>query len=138
MPQTQASPPSRLPSLDGIRALSILAVLVGHLAGTRNAYQLRPLMGTFAVLGVRLFFILSGFLITFLLLEEQKRTGGISLRAFYRRRMFRIFPAFYAYLLAIALLKTAGILHLPWSDFAISAGFLTDLRLTDWNVGHFW
>lgn len=142
MPQTQSAVPSqfpsRLPSLDGIRALSILAVLFGHLAGTRNAYQLRPFMGILGVLGVRVFFILSGFLITFLLLGERQRTGAISLRGFYRRRMLRIFPAFYAYLLAIAILKAAGFLHLPWSDLAISAGFLTDLRQTGWNVGHFW
>lgn len=142
MPQTPpglASPfRSRLPSLDGIRALSILAVLFSHTGGTRGAFHHLPFMGSIGVLGVRVFFVLSGFLITFLLLEERKRTGAISLRGFYGRRMLRIFPGFYSYLLAIALLKTIGVLHLPWSDFAISAGFLADLRLTDWNVGHFW
>jgi peptidoglycan/LPS O-acetylase OafA/YrhL len=142
MPQTRHLPPSRLPSrlpgLDGIRAISILAVLFSHLAGTRHAYPHQPFMGSIGILGVRVFFVLSGFLITFLLLEERKRTGSISLRGFYGRRVRRIFPGFYSYLLAIALLKTAGFLHLPWTDFAISAGFLTDLRLTDWDLGHFW
>jgi peptidoglycan/LPS O-acetylase OafA/YrhL len=116
MPQTRAASyryPSRLPSLDGIRALSILAVLFGHLAGTRHAYLLRPFIGDLSVLGVRVFFVVSGFLITFLLLEESQRTGAISLRGFYRRRILRIFPAFYAYLLAIALLKTAWISTAP-------------------------
>ncbi len=142
MPQTQSAlpygAPSRLPSLDGIRALSILAVLFGHLAGTRGAFPHLRFMGSIGFLGVRVFFVLSGFLITFLLLEERERTGVISLRGFYRRRMLRIFPAFYFYLLTITLLKISGVLHLPWGDLAISAGFLTDLRLTDWNVGHFW
>lgn len=124
--------------MDGIRALSILAVLFSHLAGTSGAYRPWPFMGALASLGVHVFFILSGYLITFLLLQEHKRTGAISLRGFYRRRILRIFPAFYAYLLAIALLKTAGFLHLPWSDLATSAGFLTDLRTTGWDVGHFW
>jgi peptidoglycan/LPS O-acetylase OafA/YrhL len=124
--------------LGGIRALSILAVLISHLAATRHTSSHRPALGFIGILGVRIFFVLSGFLITFLLLQEHTRTGAISLRGFYRRRMLRIFPALYAYLLAIALLKTAGWLHLPWSDFAISAGFLTDFRPTDWNVEHFW
>jgi peptidoglycan/LPS O-acetylase OafA/YrhL len=142
MPQTQQRPssrlPSRLPSLDGIRALSILAVLFGHLAGTRHAYRPLPFMGALAIMGVRIFFVLSGFLITFLLLQEQERTGAISLRNFYLRRMLRIFPAFYAFLFAIAVFKVGGLLHLPWSSLATAASFLTDFRVSDWNVGHFW
>jgi len=142
MPQAQAVPssrvPSRLPSLSGVRALSILAVLISHFAATRHHASHFPVLGFIGVLGVRVFFVLSGFLITFLLLEERQRTGAISLRGFYRRRILRIFPAFYAYLLAVAALKTAGLLHLPWSDFAISAGFLTDFRPTEWNLAHFW
>ena len=127
-----------IPCLDGIRALSILAVLFSHLGGTRHAYPPLPVLASLGILGVRVFFVLSGFLITFLLLGEYQRSGAISLGRFYRARILRIFPAFYTYLLAIALLKTAGLLHLPWNDIAISAGFVTDLRLTDWNVGHFW
>jgi peptidoglycan/LPS O-acetylase OafA/YrhL len=133
-----ASLQNRLPSLDGLRALSILAVLFGHLAGTRGAYQPRPFMGSLAILGVRVFFVLSGFLITFLLLQEQARTGAICLRAFYFRRMLRIFPVFYAFLLVVALLKTGGILHLPWIDLAIAGSFWADFRTADWNVSHFW
>lgn len=121
-----------------MRALAILAVLFGHLAGTRHAYPLLPFMGSFATLGVRIFFVLSGFLITFLLLQEQARTGAISLPAFYLRRILRIFPAFYAFLFVIAVLKTTGVLQLPWIDLATSASFMTDFRLTDWNVQHFW
>src|SRR4051812_4266975 len=129
---------NRLPSLDGLRALSILAVLFGHVAGTRGAYQPLPFMGSLAILGVRVLFVLSGFLITFLLLKEQARTGAISLRAFYFRRMLRIFPVFYAFLLGVALLKTGGILHVPWVDLVTAGSFLGDFRTADWNVSHFW
>lgn len=78
--------PKRLgyvPALDGIRAVAILLVVGAH-------YSLLP---PGAAIGVDLFFVLSGFLITSLLLEEVADTGGISLRAFYGRRARRLFPA---------------------------------------------
>src|SRR6478672_11471017 len=76
---------SRIPSLDGLRAISILAVVLGHASQTRGfpdnvAWHM---FGDTANLGVRVFFVISGFLITSLLLAEQERTGEISLRAFY-------------------------------------------------------
>lgn len=70
-------------SLDGVRGLAIVFVLLSHL---RNF----PLQGGF--IGVDLFFVLSGFLITTLLLEEERETGGILLRAFYARRALRLLP----------------------------------------------
>ena len=54
--------------------------------------------------GVNLFFIISGFLITSLLLREERMRGSINVTAFYMRRVFRILPAFYAYLLVIVAL----------------------------------
>ena len=78
--------PARLtyaPALDGLRALSCLAVMLYH-AGY--------LPGGF--LGVDIFFTLSGFLITSLLVEELRATGTVDLRAFWRRRIFRIVPLF--------------------------------------------
>lgn len=71
------------PALDGLRALSCLAVMLYH-AGF--------LPGGF--LGVDIFFTLSGFLITSLLLEELRTRGSVDLRAFWRRRIFRIVPLF--------------------------------------------
>src|SRR5664279_5864256 len=84
--------PGRIATLDGLRAISILIVFAAHVGGTRNA-PFKPL-GFFADFGVRTFFIISGFLITTLLLRERTKTGAISLRSFYVRRVFRIFPAF--------------------------------------------
>ena len=58
--------------------------------------------------GVSVFFVISGFLITSLLLRERAKTGAISLRNFYVRRFFRIVPPFYAYLLCVLLLGVGG------------------------------
>lgn len=71
-----------LPSFDGMRAIAILLVLATH-AGVLPG-------GT---LGVDLFFVLSGFLITTLLLEEHETAGTLSVQAFYARRAFRLLPA---------------------------------------------
>jgi peptidoglycan/LPS O-acetylase OafA/YrhL len=80
----------RLPALDGVRAVSVLIVIIYH-------FGLQSVPGD---LGVAAFFVLSGFLITWLLLKEEGETGRISLRNFYRRRVLRIFPAFYVFFFA--------------------------------------
>lgn len=64
-------------------------------------------------LGVSLFFVISGFLITLLLLREESATGTVSLRAFYLRRTLRIFPAYYVYILFSLAIDTVR--HHPWS-----------------------
>ena len=74
----------RLPGLDGLRALAVGAVLVFHLRATW-------LPGGF--LGVDVFFVISGFLITTLLLRERARTGRLDLPRFWRRRARRQVPA---------------------------------------------
>jgi peptidoglycan/LPS O-acetylase OafA/YrhL len=89
----------RMPSLDGIRAISM--VLYGHLSGTRHFPVSNPggygcWFGDVAHLGVFVFFVIYGFLITSLLMSEREMTGTISLKRCYLRRVLRIFPAFYA------------------------------------------
>jgi peptidoglycan/LPS O-acetylase OafA/YrhL len=86
------------PGLDGIRALAVIAVLVYHF-GTTGGPQI--LGGGF--LGVDVFFVLSGYLITSLLLVEIQRTGRISIVDFYKRRARRLLPALMAVLLAVGL-----------------------------------
>lgn len=76
-----------LPALDGVRAVAALLVVFYHA-------NFRWSSGS---LGVLIFFVLSGFLITWLLLKEEKQYQSISLRKFYMRRSLRIFPAFYVY-----------------------------------------
>jgi peptidoglycan/LPS O-acetylase OafA/YrhL len=80
------------PSLDGLRAFAVLAVM-GH-----HAYI--PFLSGGSV-GVDVFFVLSGFLITSLLLEEWRKTGDISLRKFYLRRVLRLIPALLFFLILI-------------------------------------
>ncbi|SMD20901.1 acyltransferase family protein [Lentzea albidocapillata] len=87
----------RFPALDGVRAIAALMVVFFHYGGPQW------LQGW---LGVQIFFVLSGFLITTLLLREQARTGRISLRDFYRRRAFRILPVY----LVVLLVTAAGLL----------------------------
>jgi peptidoglycan/LPS O-acetylase OafA/YrhL len=82
-------------SLNGLRCLSILAVIWHHAAG--GAYAL-PLAGR-GYFGVTLFFVISGFLITTLLLRERESYGDISLTGFYARRTLRIFPLYYTVIL---------------------------------------
>ena len=95
-------PANRIPSLDGLRAMSILLVIIGHFGGGVGT----PVI--FSALGVQVFFVLSGYLITTLLQKEHQREGGIDLAAFYRRRCFRIFPAAYAYIFIVALVSPAS------------------------------
>jgi peptidoglycan/LPS O-acetylase OafA/YrhL len=82
---------SHLPSLDGLRAVAAFLVVFYHCF-----FPALP-----GGLGVLAFFVLSGFLITWLLLKEEERLGKVSLKLFYIRRSLRIFPAFYAYWLLV-------------------------------------
>jgi len=81
---------SHLPALDGLRAVAVFTVVASH----SNLPLRVP-----GDLGVSAFFVLSGFLITRLLMREHEKTGDVSIRRFYLRRTMRIFPAYYAFLL---------------------------------------
>jgi peptidoglycan/LPS O-acetylase OafA/YrhL len=82
-----------IPSLDGLRALAVLAVILyhAHFSWIRGGF-----------IGVEVFFVVSGFLITSLLLEESEDTGGISLRQFWLRRARRLLPALFSMLVAVS------------------------------------
>lgn len=80
-----------LPGLDGLRGVAVLAVLLFHAGHLRGGW-----------LGVDVFFVLSGFLITSLLIAEHHRDGRISMPAFWGRRAKRLLPALFAVLLAVA------------------------------------
>jgi peptidoglycan/LPS O-acetylase OafA/YrhL len=99
---------SHLPALDGLRAVAVLLVILYHFG-----YEWIP-----GPLGVLIFFVLSGFLITWLLLAEEQRAGGVSLPRFYLRRSLRIFPAFYAYFFLCAALLLATGRPVPWGAAA--------------------
>jgi peptidoglycan/LPS O-acetylase OafA/YrhL len=134
---------SRIPSLDGFRAISISLVILSHLI-LRRFIPLPP--GTLmdpaqtGILGVRIFFIISGFLITYLLLKEREATGDVSLKAFYIRRVLRIVPVFYGYLLVLVLLNKPFDLNITALDFAHTALFVQNFTLASasWFTGHSW
>jgi peptidoglycan/LPS O-acetylase OafA/YrhL len=130
----------RLAALDGLRAISITMVLLGHLVGTKNMpLGTYSIAGHFAEFGVRVFFVISGFLITSLIFKEHDKTGTISLKDFYIRRTYRIFPAFYVYLGVMALLAAFHVIELMEGDLLSAATYTMNFhRPRAWYLGHLW
>jgi len=131
-PQTDIAPdaPSQSssqrwrPGLDGLRALAVLGVMAYHEPNVK-------LPGGF--LGVDLFFVLSGFLITGLLLEERHHSGTISLQSFWNRRARRLLPALAAFLLAVVIATT--ILGDVSQRHDLPGGVLSAvLYVSNWNL----
>jgi peptidoglycan/LPS O-acetylase OafA/YrhL len=119
-----------IPSLDGMRAVSILLVIMAHSTGYFSRWIKFPFPYLlFAHTGVLTFFVISGFLITSLLLKELDSTGSIALKRFYVRRAFRIFPAFYLYLTIILALALTGLLHTPLRALLVTAVYGSDYFL---------
>ena len=146
MPTGQSAAPtevssSRIPSLDGLRALSIALVIVTHASGMRGfpravAAVVQP--RNLGDLGVRVFFVISGFLITGLLLREQAERGRISLGRFYFRRTLRIFPPFYVYVGVIAAATLAGWIPVPRHAFVAAMAYMVNYIHVPWDLGHAW
>jgi len=133
----------KLPSLDGWRAVSILLVMGAHSGDVPGYPQENGLQRHFPILfdgnlGVRFFFVISGFLITYLLLREWDRTGGINVRAFYARRSLRILPVYFAFLAVSLILHftTAAKQKLiTWiGDFTFTVNYLPRGIMS----GHLW
>ncbi len=142
MPVTASlpGPNARLPSLDGWRAVAIMLVILSHFTATKGfvpPWWWTPVFQ--GSLGVRMFFVISGFLITYLLLLEADRRGDASLRAFYTRRALRILPVYFLYLGVVATLVAVGL----YTDTATTwIGSLTFTRnftgRSDSLTGHYW
>ncbi len=130
----------RLAGLDGLRAIAILMVVVGHSSRTVGfpAALRHGASDATPVVGVNLFFALSGFLITWLLLGEEEAQGSVRLGEFYFRRAFRILPAAFVYLGVMALGSAMAWWHLKWTDVIAPAVFLANVVGVDAYVGHFW
>ncbi len=91
--------------------------------------------------GVSVFFVISGFLITTLLVREQQITQSINLKYFYIRRALRIFPGFYAYWLVALALTLLGYIHLSHSDLISSAVYVWNYvprKADTWFLNHTW
>lgn len=111
------------PNLNGIRFIAALAVIIHHIEQFKAIFSLDSLWESSKIirsiggLGVVLFFTLSGFLITYLLLFEQKQAGNISIKQFYIRRILRIWPLyFFIFFLSFFILRNMEYFHLPILD----------------------
>jgi peptidoglycan/LPS O-acetylase OafA/YrhL len=152
LPATQANRPSgqRIPALDGVRGLAIAGVLLCHLWPiTGQTGSVAAFLSSWAdagAFGVDLFFVLSGFLITRTLLNS--RNSPHYFGSFYGRRVFRLFPLYYSYLLIISLLLP-GIHRMVGTSMADYSGnwwwYITYFcnwkrghGSADPNLGHFW
>ena len=110
------------PGLNGLRFLAALAVIITHVElfkgrwGYASSWK-EPAVFYAGGLGVDFFFVLSGFLITYLLLTEKEVTKGIAIRDFYLRRIFRILPLYYLIvLLSLFVFPFIELLHIPRSS----------------------
>lgn len=115
---TSAPAPSsiRIPSMDGLRAIAVLIVFVGHGTTDQGFWP--------GHLGVTIFFFLSGYLITTLLRREFESSRTIGLGRFYLRRAFRILPAAYFTILLALLLAATGVLPAAITGWGVAAEFL--------------
>jgi peptidoglycan/LPS O-acetylase OafA/YrhL len=141
-PQPSSAAGGRIIGLDGLRAVSIALVLGAHLKWghgfprTSRAFERLFLNGA---LGVSVFFVISGYLITSLLLREHDRTGGITLRHFYARRTLRIFPAYFAYVALVLALSALGAFAVRGGEAAAMLTYTRNLyHGGHWQTGHLW
>lgn len=139
--------PEKLPSLNGLRALSVTMVMLGHLGRTglyKGIYRYPYLRAGIefvgnGALGVSLFFILSGFLITRRLLAEERERSSINLRNFYARRLLRIVPACYFLLFVYYLAQRLGLLEIGAASWATALTFTKYFKWdADWYTAHLW
>lgn len=113
------------PSLNGLRFIAALLVIIHHVEQIKSSYDLpnrwnSGFMQIIGEQGVSLFFVLSGFLITYLLLEEERQTGTIRLKDFYVRRILRIWPLyFFIGFLALVVLPRIPLFLVPGDSLEI-------------------
>lgn len=137
----QETLPSRFPSLDGWRAVSILMVLGEHSIYTYDCppRTSRVLGAIFdGSLGVRFFFVISGFLITYLLLKEHTETGSLNVKGFYARRALRILPVYFAFLAVVFALQLFTRFHQPKIAWLGNLTFTTNFLPLSWTTAHLW
>jgi peptidoglycan/LPS O-acetylase OafA/YrhL len=121
---------AHLPFLDGLRGLAIIMVMQFHSQGQIS----RLCSGRGGWWGVEIFFVLSGFLITSIILDEQKHTKNINLRNFYTRRLIRLVPALAAYL-GLILFMNPFVSPNPAVAVLIAVAYLSDFDLA-LHLGH--
>jgi len=126
---------AHVPALDVLRAFAVSIVVLSHIWEVAPYFHFREIFSNSGFLGVDLFFVLSGFLITALLLQEQHDFGRIRFGRFYLRRAIRLFPALFAMLLVyLVYAHRAG-----WPSIGGREGVFDSVRATllyvmNWRV----
>lgn len=156
----------RLVVIDEWRGICVIIVIIHHLVifrflGTFNVpyrlteFNIHPSTDAFGKvaarlfylwahglgpLGVQIFFVISGYVITRLLISELAREGTVCIRCFYIRRAFRILPALVCFMLFVATLSALGIISAPPATFASAATFLCNTTLVNcgYHFSHLW
>jgi peptidoglycan/LPS O-acetylase OafA/YrhL len=138
--------------LNGLRALAALSVVISHITLSLGKFHLDPkIFGTFkdgspkgllmAGYGVTIFFVLSGFLITYLL-QAEKEAGEIDIKKFYVRRVLRIWPLYYAYFAVAVIILRIFDIHTDWGTWpyyiflAANIPFIMKSGIN--SVEHYW
>lgn len=129
-----------LPGLNGLRAIAALTVMWGHVFlgpfgywGFDGDYR-----SVFPLDGVTLFFVISGFLITYLLLNEHDRTGTISIKKFYIRRILRIWPIYYVFLIVALIITQVTFGKELWYYIFFGANIPFIIGSALWPIVHYW
>lgn len=139
---------NKYPSINGLRAISIILVVIHHLSiqhGVFNSVEKIKLVKPFTDflqdghLGVNVFFVISGFLITLLMLREEADTGRMSIKDFYIRRTLRIFPAYYFLLFVYFLIQLSGFFTIRELSWLACLTYTKDFyAASDWYTAHAW
>lgn len=138
-------------SFDGIRAIAIILVVLGH---AKNTIHVQSGFSQYLIelianssLGVRLFFVLSGYLITMLLLKEIQTNKTINIKSFHQKRAIRIFPVCYSFIVSIFILNSICNWNISLENFVSAATFTWNYQglwnnapwgAGNWFLGHLW
>lgn len=132
--------PAHILALDGVRGVAIALVLLDHsLLYVPETVRFKGAAFQAGYAGVTVFFVLSGYLISRLLLREEQKYSRIDLRRFYARRAFRLFPALWLYLLTVGALRVSGLFsEHPWHSVVSSLLYLRNFVGHGHETDHLW
>lgn len=130
----------KLPSLDGLRGIAVIIVILAHFNNHWH-FEFLSILVNAGIFGVYIFFVLSGFLITTLLLREKKQHQNISLSKFYKRRILRIVPLSWLYVLVTILISVIAQKPALRENFWIPSLYLVNISgigALSYNFLHYW
>jgi peptidoglycan/LPS O-acetylase OafA/YrhL len=137
---------SRIRHIDAWRCIAISIVVLYHIVIYSHPFYQEnfPFIWHFqmyGLIGVQIFFCISGFVICRGMMKESEEYGQVSMRNFYLRRSYRILPPLFLYIAIVGMLAGLGVFDMPPSQFAQAALFLCNVETIgscDWPLGHTW